>query len=86
MTCFSSFFAKLQQKMKKNTSWKFTDESSITFQLSISGPGEFGLTLCTAFGKYTCAVGNYTGIFTNGSTCIPELPTVGTVGSRWYRW
>ena len=31
--------------MKKNTSWKFTDESSITFQSSISGPGEFGLGL-----------------------------------------
>ena len=29
--------------MKKNTSWKFTDESSVTFQLSVSGPGEFGL-------------------------------------------
>ena len=29
--------------MKKNTSWKFTDESSVTFQSSISGPGEFGL-------------------------------------------
>ena len=29
--------------MKKNTSWKFTDESSETFQLSISGAGEFGL-------------------------------------------
>ena len=29
--------------MKKNTSWKFTDESSVTFQSSVSGPGEFGL-------------------------------------------
>ena len=29
--------------MKKNTSWKFTDELSVTFQLSVSGPGEFGL-------------------------------------------
>ena len=29
--------------MKKNTSWKFTDESSVTFQLSVSGAGEFGL-------------------------------------------
>ena len=29
--------------MKKNTSWKFMDKSSVTFQLSISGPGEFGL-------------------------------------------
>ena len=29
--------------MKKNMSWKFTDESSITFQSSVSGPGEFGL-------------------------------------------
>ena len=29
--------------MKKNMSWKFTDESSITFQSSISGVGEFGL-------------------------------------------
>ena len=29
--------------MKKNTSWKFTDELSVTFQSSISGPGEFGL-------------------------------------------
>ena len=31
--------------MKKNTSWKFTDESSVTFQLSVSGAGEFGPTL-----------------------------------------
>ena len=31
--------------MKKNPSWKFTDESSVTFQSSISGPGEFGLGL-----------------------------------------
>ena len=28
--------------MKKNTSWKFMDESSVTFQSSVSGPGEFG--------------------------------------------
>ena len=27
-------------------SWKNTDESSVTFQLSVSGPGEFGLSLC----------------------------------------
>ena len=29
--------------MKKNTTWKFTDELSITFQSSVSGAGEFGL-------------------------------------------
>ena len=29
--------------MKKNMSWKFTDELSVTFQLSVSGAGEFGL-------------------------------------------
>ena len=29
--------------MKKNTSWKFTDVSYVTFQSSISGPGEFSL-------------------------------------------
>ena len=34
--------------MKKNTSWKFTDEASVTFQLSISGPGEFSLKVLTA--------------------------------------
>ena len=28
--------------MKKNTSWEFMDESSVTFRSSISGPGEFG--------------------------------------------
>ena len=28
--------------MKKNMSWKFTDELSLTFQSSVSGPGEFG--------------------------------------------
>ena len=28
--------------MKKNTSWKFTDELSVTFQLSVSGASEFG--------------------------------------------
>ena len=31
--------------MKKNTSWKFTDESSVTFQSSICGAGEFGLNM-----------------------------------------
>ncbi len=31
--------------MKKNTSWKFTDELSVTFQSSVSGAGEFGLCL-----------------------------------------
>ena len=31
--------------MKKNKSWKFTDESTVTFQSSVSGPGEFGLRL-----------------------------------------
>ena len=31
-------------KMKKNMSWKFTDESSVTFQSSVSGAGEFGLS------------------------------------------
>ena len=34
---FFSFFAIIWQKMKKKTSWKFMDESSI------GGPGEFGL-------------------------------------------
>ena len=43
MMCFSSFFAIIWQKMRKNTSWKFTDDSSVTFQLSVSGTGEFGL-------------------------------------------
>ena len=42
MTCFSSFFAIIWQKMKKNMSWKFTDKSFVTFQSSVSGPGEFG--------------------------------------------
>ena len=45
MMCFSSFFAIIWQKMKKNTSWKFMDELSVTFQSSVSGPGEFGLKL-----------------------------------------
>ena len=31
--------------MEKNLSWKFTDESSATFQSSVSGPGEFGPSL-----------------------------------------
>ena len=31
--------------MKKNMSWEFTDESSVTFQLSVSGASEFGLGL-----------------------------------------
>ena len=46
--------------MKKNTSWKFTDKSSVTFQSSVSGPGEFGLTrdpsLLLQLHKYNCAV------------------------------
>ena len=37
MMCFSSFFGIIWQKVKKNTSWKFTDELSITFQSSVSG-------------------------------------------------
>ena len=37
--------------MKKNTSWKFTDELSITFQLSVSGAGEFGLSMEKPHGK-----------------------------------
>ena len=32
--------------MKKNMSWKFTDELSVTFQSSVSGVGEFGLSGC----------------------------------------
>ena len=39
---FFFIFAIIWQKMKKNTSWKFTNESSVTFQLSVSGAGEFG--------------------------------------------
>ena len=31
--------------MKKNMSWKFTDESSVTFQSSVSGPGEVSLNI-----------------------------------------
>ena len=31
--------------MKKNGSWKFADESSVTFQSSVSEVGEFGLSL-----------------------------------------
>ena len=31
--------------MKKNMSWKFTDETSVTFQSSVSGVGEFGLSI-----------------------------------------
>ena len=33
--------------MKKNTSWKFTDELSVTFQSSVSGAGEFGPSVNT---------------------------------------
>ena len=35
--------------MKKNMSWKFTDVSSVTFQLSVSGPGEFGPSMYLHF-------------------------------------
>ena len=36
--------------MKKKLVMKFTDESSVTFQLSVSGPGEFGhKMMCLAF-------------------------------------
>ena len=38
-----NWFAIICQKIKKETSWKFTDESSITFQSSVSGASEFGL-------------------------------------------
>ena len=37
-------------------SWKFTDESSVTFQLSVSGPGEFGL------GMYVSQIFNKIGV------------------------
>ena len=49
MTSFLSFSAKIQQKMKKKLVLKFTDESSVTFQLSVSGPGEFGQRLKNNF-------------------------------------
>ena len=39
---FFFIFAKLYKKMKKNLSWKFTDELSVTFQLSVSEASEFG--------------------------------------------
>ena len=45
MTCFLHFLPNYSKKWRKNTSWKFMDESSVTFQWSISGPGEFGLGL-----------------------------------------
>lgn len=35
--------------MKKSMSWNFTDEPSVTFQSSISGPGEFGLSFIHTF-------------------------------------
>ena len=43
--------------MKKNTSWKFTDELSITFQSSVSEAGEFGYSpmLTLAFLRQTSA-------------------------------
>ena len=53
MTCFSSFFAIIWQKMKKNMSWKFTDESFVTFQSSVSGAGEFGHKLKPNCVKYS---------------------------------
>ena len=42
--------------MKKNMSWKFTDESFVTFQSSVSGPGEFGLRLMSVFLYQTIVV------------------------------
>ena len=42
---FFFIFGQIMAKMKKNMSWKFMDESSVTFQLSISGLGEFGLSI-----------------------------------------
>ena len=43
---FFIFCQIIAKKKKKNTSWKFMDESSVTFQSSVSGPGEFGLKQC----------------------------------------
>ena len=40
---FLHFLLKFSRKWRKTLSWKFTDELSITFQSSVSGPGEFGL-------------------------------------------
>ena len=40
---FFFIFCQIIAKMKKNTSWKFTEELSVTFQLSVSGPGDFSL-------------------------------------------
>ena len=41
------FFFIFGQNIAKNEEklWKFTDESSITFQSSVSGAGEFGLRM-----------------------------------------
>ena len=38
--------------MKKNMSWKFTDELSVTFQSSVSGAGEFGLSIMYQYMYY----------------------------------
>ena len=46
--------------MKKNTSCKFTDESSVTFQSSVSGRGEFGLRISMPYITFTMSIkGNH---------------------------
>ena len=45
---FFFIFCQIIAKNEENMSWKFTDELSVTFQSSVSGAGEFGLSLvCT---------------------------------------
>ena len=46
--------------MKKNTSWKFTDESSVTFQSSVSRAGEFGLRIIVPRSKDSLFFSNET--------------------------
>ena len=57
--------------MKKNTSWKFTDESSVTFQSSVSEAGEFGLIHTSSTLSYQMFV--YTSKIKNSATTLPAL-------------
>ena len=70
--------------MKKNTSWKFTDELSVTFQSSVTGAGEFGLGLIMMYGTYSIQEFHFAAI-----TKLILIPgknlwiSKGLIGLRW---
>ena len=67
---FFFIFCQIIAKNEETTSWKFTDESSITFQSCVSGPGEFVHNIISIANLY-CLAGetNYGQLCSRQSSC-----------------